>query len=153
MQLGIREYAWKSITTFQVQPEIRELLSYATSKDRIEPEYEKYIRSPERELYGLELKGEMVGCIGLEFSNSHSCEIKHIAVSPMVRGSNIGSRMIKFVCHKHSLISIKAETDIEAVKFYEKNGFNITSLGEKYPGVERFFCEYTILNLSSTKGG
>ncbi|MFF2754900.1 GNAT family N-acetyltransferase [Psychrobacillus sp. NPDC058041] len=143
----------KRITTFPVHPEIRELLSFATSKDRIDLEYEKYIRSPERGLYGLELKGEIVGCIGIEFMSSHCCEIKHIAVSPIVRGNNIGSEMIKFVCNKHSLSSIKAETDNEAVKFYEKNGFNITSLGEKYPGIERFFCEYTIQNPLGTRGG
>jgi N-acetylglutamate synthase-like GNAT family acetyltransferase len=134
----------KRITTFPIHPEIRDLLSFATSKDRIDLEYEKYILSPKRELYGLDLKGEMVGCIGLELSSSHSCEIKHIAVTPKVRGNNIGRQMINFVCDKYSLSSIKAETDNEAVKFYEKNGFNITSLGEKYPGVERFLCEFSI---------
>jgi len=28
----------------------------------------------------------------------------------------------------------------EAVNFYEKCGFKITSLGEKYPGIVRFKC-------------
>ncbi|WP_268921683.1 hypothetical protein [Metabacillus sediminilitoris] len=37
---------------------------------------------------------------------------------------------------------ITAETDKEAVVFYRNYGFKITSLGEKYPGVERFLCEY-----------
>lgn len=35
---------------------------------------------------------------------------------------------------------MEAETDKNAVNFYRKIGFNITSLGEKYPGVERFKC-------------
>ena len=36
-----------------------------------------------------------------------------------------------------------AETDKDAVDFYRKLGFSVTSLGEKYPGVERFHCEYS----------
>ena len=35
---------------------------------------------------------------------------------------------------------MEAETDIEAVDFYKKIGFQTVSLGEKYPGVERFKC-------------
>jgi ribosomal protein S18 acetylase RimI-like enzyme len=31
-----------------------------------------------------------------------------------------------------------AETDNEAVEFYRATGFRVTSLGEKYPGVERY---------------
>ncbi|WP_239984546.1 hypothetical protein [Lentibacillus sediminis] len=50
--------------------------------------------------------------------------------------------MIKFICNKHSLQFISAETDKDAVVFYQNLGFQITSLGEKYPGVERFLCEY-----------
>ncbi|NYE04281.1 ribosomal protein S18 acetylase RimI-like enzyme [Bacillus niacini] len=38
--------------------------------------------------------------------------------------------------------SVHAETDSDAVEFYRKYGFKITSLGEKYPGVERLLCEY-----------
>ncbi|MNP39986.1 hypothetical protein D3C76_1335850 [compost metagenome] len=37
-------------------------------------------------------------------------------------------------------VRIKAETDKDTVGFYKKIGFSITSLGEKYPGVERFEC-------------
>jgi len=36
---------------------------------------------------------------------------------------------------------ITAETVRDAVKFYWSSGFKVTSLGEKYPGVERFLCE------------
>ena len=36
---------------------------------------------------------------------------------------------------------ITAETDRDAVEFYWSSGFKVTSLGEKYPGVERFLCE------------
>ena len=34
----------------------------------------------------------------------------------------------------------RGRTDDEAVEFYKKIGFQVKSLGEKYPGVERFCC-------------
>jgi len=49
--------------------------------------------------------------------------------------------MINFMENEYT--SIVAETDHEAVDFYRRYGFFITSLGEKYPGVERFLCQYT----------
>jgi ribosomal protein S18 acetylase RimI-like enzyme len=49
--------------------------------------------------------------------------------------------MVRFVCDKHSLKFISAETHKDAVEFYRKYGFKITSLGEKYLGVERFLCK------------
>ncbi|MNY68257.1 hypothetical protein D3C86_2059900 [compost metagenome] len=39
---------------------------------------------------------------------------------------------------------ITAETDEEAVQFYRNVGFVISSLGEKYPGVERFQSTYEV---------
>lgn len=49
------------------------------------------------------------------------------------------------------IVRIKAETDKDAVGFYKKNGFSITSLGEKYPGVERFECIFSVTNNSSDR--
>ncbi len=49
--------------------------------------------------------------------------------------------MINYISDKYPLIY--AETDNDAVNFYWKYGFEITSLGEKYPGVERFLCEFS----------
>jgi hypothetical protein len=41
-------------------------------------------------------------------------------------------------------VRIVAETDEESVQFYRNIGFIIRSLGEKYPGVERFLCTYEV---------
>ncbi|MNW71139.1 hypothetical protein D3C74_508110 [compost metagenome] len=48
--------------------------------------------------------------------------------------------MISEVSRTAGIETITAETDREAVGFYRSTGFPITSLGEKYPGVERFAC-------------
>lgn len=123
-----------------IHPSIRKLLSLATSKEKVEIEYENYLKFPNRTLFAFELEGETVGCIGVEISRLHHNEIKHIAVSSEHRGKGIGSKMISLILEMYP--SVSAETDSDAVEFYRKYGFKITSLGEKYPGVERFFCEY-----------
>lgn len=119
---------------------IRKLLSFATSDKKVQQEYEKYILLSNRSLYSFVVEGEIVGCIGIEQRSLSECAIKHIAVLADQRGKGIGSKMINFIASKYS--SIIAETDYEAVDFYRRYGFSIVNLGEKYPGVERFLCQY-----------
>lgn len=93
-----------------------------------------------RRLHGYDFEDDVIGCIGIEFFGSKHCEIKHIAVSINHRGEGIGSKMISFIKDKYSLSFISAETDKNTVNFYKNYGFKIISLGEKYPGGERFHC-------------
>jgi ribosomal protein S18 acetylase RimI-like enzyme len=132
----------KEVTSISISSRLRKLLAYATATDRINKEYKAYIQEANRKLYAWQEDGKLVGCIGISFINTYECEIKHIAVLPEERGKHIGRQMIQFVLHHHALKRITAETDIEAVDFYRKFGFTIISLGEKYPGVERFQCVY-----------
>ncbi|MDI3091568.1 GNAT family N-acetyltransferase [Priestia megaterium] len=128
----------KEITSTAVHPTIKKLLSYVTLEEKVNEEYKKYTCLPSRKLYSIEVNGETVSCMGVEFLNSKEVSIKHIAVLPRERGKGIGSSMISFFCETYDIHSIFAETDKEAVNFYSKFGFQITSLGEKYPGVKRF---------------
>lgn len=134
----------KEITSPAVSSAIKKLLSYATLEEKVDEEYKKYVCLPSRKLYSMEVNEETVSCIGVEFLNSKEAVIKHIAVLPRERGRGIGSSMINFLCKKHDTNSVFAETDKEAVKFYFKFGFQTTSLGEKYLGIERFLCEFKI---------
>ena len=122
----------KMIHSSKIHPEVKTLLSYATSEKKVEKEYSLYIACPERVLYGYTFAHVTIGCIGIVKREANQCEIIHIAVSPAYRGKGIGREMIRYV-----------ETDQEAVLFYKNIGFHITSLGEKYPGVERFGCLLT----------
>lgn len=133
----------KLIQSSEIQPEVKTLLSYATSEKKVDREYPLYIENPERVLYGYTIEQDLVGCIGIVKGEANRCEIKHIAVSPVFRGKGIGREMIRYVEEHHAFSSIYAETDQEAVLFYKNLGFHITSLGEKYPGVERFGCLLT----------
>ncbi len=134
----------KEITSTAVNPTIKKLLSYATLEEKVNEEYKKYTCLPSRKLYSIEVNGDTVSCIGVEFLNPKEAVIKHIAVLPKERGKGIGSSMIRFLCKNYDIHSIFAETDKEAVNFYSKFGFQITSLGEKYLGVERFLCEFKV---------
>lgn len=128
------------ITSSVMPSEIRDLLAYAASTERAADEYEKYVALSDRRLYGFTDGGVLVGCIGVEFISLEELEIKHIAVEPTARGKGFGHAMIKAVQKKLRPNVIVAETDSEAVDFYRSLGFEIMSLGEKYPGVERFWC-------------
>ncbi|MGG0519202.1 GNAT family N-acetyltransferase [Priestia aryabhattai] len=134
----------KEITSTMVNPTIKKLLSYATLEEKVDGEYKKYTCLPSRKLYSIEVNGDTVSCIEVKFLNAKEAVIKHIAVLPKERGKGIGSSIIRFLCKNYDIHSIFAETDKEAVNFYSKFGFQITSLGEKYPGVERFLCEFKV---------
>ena len=85
---------------------------------------------------------EEKACIGIEIIGANKARICHIAVVPQYRHKGIALQMIKEVVRMHQLTYIEAETDDEAVEFYKKIGFQVKSLGEKYPGVERFCCYF-----------
>ncbi|QWG56573.1 N-acetyltransferase [Bacillus mycoides] len=80
------------------------------------------------------------GCIGIALIDTNRARICHIAVDEKYRNHGIALQMIKEIVRKYELTYIEAETDREAVGFYKKCNFKIESLGEKYLGVERFYC-------------
>ncbi|MCM3609710.1 GNAT family N-acetyltransferase [Planococcus sp. MERTA32b] len=121
-------------------PQIKRLMAFAMAKERVEAEYDQYVKNPNRYLYLM----EEAAFIGIELKDASRCEIRHIAVGIDCRSSGIGSRMIEEVIKLHNIQEIAAETDVDAVGFYRKIGFNIKSLGEKYPGRERFYCAKTL---------
>ena len=67
-------------------------------------------------------------------------ELLHIAVVPARRGEGFGRLLIDLLMQGQGLRELVAETDADAVGFYRSCGFSIASLGEKYPGAERFLC-------------
>ncbi|MGM0883190.1 MAG: GNAT family N-acetyltransferase [Bacillota bacterium] len=114
--------------------------------ERIHSEFNKYLEMDSRELIGSFKNNELVGLIGIIYESNNEVVLKHIAIKPAYRGKGIGSEMINAFIKTNRIIRIRAETDKDAVGFYEKNGFTITSLGEKYPGVERFDCSLSVSN-------
>ncbi|MNI23831.1 Acetyltransferase (GNAT) family protein [compost metagenome] len=128
------------------ESEIQDILSYSIFPDpeRIEQTLHVYKSSEELELCGLESEGEMVGVIGFRTDEADNLTLLHIAVKPEYRGAGFGRGLILELIELKKPVKIIAETDEEAVDFYRAIGFEIESLGEKYPGVERFKCVYDV---------
>ena len=84
-----------------------------------------------------------LGIIGFK-REGFSAEILHIAVDEHKRNCGIGRRMIDNLLRLENFTELTAETDHDAVAFYRRYGFEIRSLGEKYPGVERFHCRLSL---------
>lgn len=130
------------ITSTRLSSRVRELFSYVTSTSKISYLYQTYVTEKDYRLYALISGGDVIGIIGVHNYERAKNEIKHIALLPSERGKGYGRKMIKAVMMENPAREFVAETDREAVQFYEKCGFEVTSLGEMYPGVERFKCEY-----------
>lgn len=98
-------------------------------------------------VYGYLEKDLLIGILAVEKTQSHDnapeMEILAIAVDPAFRGLGIGRELVKAVISLHKPVRLVAETDRDAVVFYHRCGFQVKNIGEKYPGVVRFRCEWT----------
>ncbi len=122
---------------------VRELLSFcvgSSTPNKLETICEQYRSDKTRYLLGIEKNGQVIACLGIQIEQEHQAVIRCIAVMPTHRHQRIGEMLIKQASALFRLKSMTAETDIEAVGFYKYCGFEIISLGEVYPGTERFWC-------------
>jgi GNAT superfamily N-acetyltransferase len=101
----------------------------------------RYATEPARTLYGAVRDGALLGVLGVERVTLREWAIHHIAVAPVARRAGVGRAMLAIICQQAERVS--AETDHDAVDFYARCGFTPRSLGELYPGVERFACVWT----------
>lgn len=122
---------------------VKELLAYAVfpEPESLDEAVKAYRMPKGLELYGYEEEGELIGIIGVGMSDGEMT-IKHIAVDPEHRGMDYGRGLIIELMLLKKPETVIAETDEEAVGFYRSIGFQIYSLGEEYPGTERFRCVY-----------
>jgi GNAT superfamily N-acetyltransferase len=129
-------------------PGILALLSYSIgfpTPEKLQAVAVRYRTDAAWRLLGVEEGGTVVGCIGIEHDTGAAAVIRHIAVTPLHRGRGIGRLMIETVGDQFLLRRLCAETDADAVAFYRRCGFEVISLGEKYPGTERFRCVKNLL--------
>ncbi|MFB9325132.1 GNAT family N-acetyltransferase [Paenibacillus aurantiacus] len=140
--MSIREEpALIPLADYRDQEEIKRLLAMCVWPDEasVERAWTRY-REEGCALLGRIDESGLVGLIGIREERLGEYELLHLAVSPNERSRGIGSGMITEWMQTRQAAQLTAETDAEAVHFYEKAGFRIISLGEKYPGVERFRC-------------
>ncbi len=80
------------------------------------------------------------GVLILKRAGEGEFEILRVATHPAHRGQGIAANLISFAERVMPIETVTAETDADAVGFYRKCGFQIESLGEKYPDTVRYLC-------------
>jgi GrpB-like predicted nucleotidyltransferase (UPF0157 family)/GNAT superfamily N-acetyltransferase len=124
---------------------LRGLLAYATGggRHRINDAVRRYRDDPNTKLLVAILANEAVGLTGFRLAaDAAEVELLHVATAPHVRRTGVGSRLLAEVRRAAPPeLPVVAETDEDAVYFYRATGFTVTSLGEKYPGVQRYRVE------------
>ena len=83
------------------------------------------------------------GIIVIWIQNCEAAEVIGISVDICARRQGIGSYMIQQIKAQYNFKVLYAETDDDAVLFYEKNGFEITEVIKEYDGqrVTRYLCQ------------
>lgn len=102
-----------------------------------------YKSESNKQLYAYTLEDDLIGIIGFTNWNGR-IEIHHLAVHPKYRGLGYGRGILLELIALTNPRELYAVTDDDAVDFYRYVGFAINSLGEVYPGRERFQCVYQI---------
>lgn len=114
---------------------------YRSTPEKINATLGSVYTAPETRLFGLAADERIVAVVGIRLNQMAKAEVLHIAVAESYRGRGYGRHLMELVEGMEGLTELYAETDRDAVGFYEHCGFSIESLGEKYPGVERFLID------------
>jgi ribosomal protein S18 acetylase RimI-like enzyme len=127
------------------QPAVRELFAYSVgypTPEKLDRVLQRYAVDPARRLVGFERDGSLDGYVGFELHGAGSATIWNIAVQLSARRQGLGRQIVRWLIDVAGLTRLTAETDQNAVEFYRRLGFTVTSLGdERYPGTERFRCD------------
>lgn len=115
---------------------------YNPTPERLHSRAAAYLADDDVLAYGAWQGEEAVGLVVLR-NDPRETEILSIAVAPQARGTGAGRALVEHTRTTLACRSILAETDDDAVGFYRACGFQVESLGEKYPGVVRYRCVLT----------
>ena len=143
MDLKLRELTLKN-EILQVY-EIYKHCMFMPTEEKFNKKAEQFLNNNSVKSFACFSHGKIVGVMAVSFIEQKKVEILGIAVDLSARGKGIGSYMIKQVINNYDLLSVYAETDNDAVGFYQKNNFSITEFSEIYDGetVIRYKCELT----------
>ena len=96
--------------------------------------------------YGYIYDDVVLGLIVLDKISKYEMIILDIAVRKDKQKLGIGSELLNYVIYELKPRILVAETDDDAVGFYEKKQFEIVNLGGKYSNINRYGCRYFNLN-------
>lgn len=124
-----------------INQELTDLIQLAVSSKSVNELLADAITCNDAKCYVYVGENEFIGIITINVQDD-KCVITSLAVDETYQGRGIGRKLINHIKGKYNYIV--AETDDEAITFYRKQGFVIESLGEKYPGVNRYLCTFKI---------
>ena len=123
--------------------EVKALLAMAAGRPTIEKLaylMDEFYASNGRTIFISLKNGEITGIIGIDYTNRPRGFITHIAVHPNKRKKGIAKLLINHATTVLELSEIEAETDQDAVSFYEACGFETKEIESPYAGIRRFRC-------------
>ena len=125
--------------------EIYKHCMFMPTEEKFNIKVNQYLNDNSVKIFACFEQDKILGVLVVSFIEQRKIEIIGIAVDVSTRGKGIGSYMINQVINNYGLLSIYAETDNDAVGFYQKNNFSITEFSEIYDGetVIRYKCELT----------
>lgn len=125
--------------------ELLEILAesvYMPTAERLNSRAEAYINNSDIIALGASMNNRFLGVIVLDYMGDDELVILDIAVLKSIQKQGIGRTLIEYVKETYQPKCITAETDDDAIDFYRKIGFTVKSLGEKYPRIMRYECQY-----------
>ncbi|MCX7123063.1 MAG: GNAT family N-acetyltransferase [Gammaproteobacteria bacterium] len=73
----------------------------------------------------------LIGVIGIHLTGANAI-IEHISVLKDFQARGVGKKLIQYVINHFNINTIKAETDDDAVGFYQAQGFDCVAFEGKY---------------------
>ena len=118
---------------------------FMPTKEKFEKKIYQFSTDNSIKIFACFHQGKIAGVIVVCFVAQYKVEIVGIAVEVAFRRKGIGSYMINCLIDDYNLSSVYAETDKDAVGFYQKNSFEITEFAENYDGetIIRYKCEWS----------
>lgn len=138
MYKGVLLMKFISIDNIENNSRIKEFFKNELKISNINEVY-TYYKEESNKLCIVVKNGKIVGLIGISIVKNKII-IKHIAVEKNMQRTRLGENIVKKLLIDYPSFYIEAETDKDSVGFYRYLDFQITSLGEKYPGVTRYKC-------------
>ena len=130
------------LTGREADPVVISIIRHAIGNpdtDKVSSVSQMYKDKPSCHLWGISSHGELISVLGVEELSATEMRILHIATQMGYRNRGYGSSLLRHV-FTESINTLWAESSQDAIEFYEQNGFEIESIGERWPGVERFRC-------------
>lgn len=128
-------------------PEVYEIYSlcmYTPTYEKFAKKAHAYLSNPGTAIYGFYEDTVLLGVIVLQAKAQNTAEIVGIAVERTHQHRHIGKGLIQYAVTTGRYPELYAETDDDAVSFYERCGFETEAFQAAYDGIpcRRYRCIY-----------